>query len=100
VIAIPGLLDRPRRQPSASPAPRAPTRRQRVYGYLAAAVLPLYVLHQPIVVAVAYFVVGRPAPIAVEYVVLVTVSLALTLAAYELLVRRTRVTRFLFGMRG
>ncbi|WP_346138520.1 hypothetical protein [Streptomyces coeruleofuscus] len=29
-----------------------------------------------------------------------TQSLALTLAAYELLVRRTRVTRSLFGMRG
>ncbi|MGK5693963.1 acyltransferase family protein [Streptomyces sp. URMC 128] len=110
VAAIPGLLDRPRRQPPQEPlaataataraAVASPTTRQRVYGYLAAAVLPLYVLHQPIVVAVAYFVVGRPAPIAVEYVVLVTVSLALTLAAYELLVRRTRVTRFLFGMRG
>jgi peptidoglycan/LPS O-acetylase OafA/YrhL len=63
-------------------------------------VLPLYVLHQPIVVVVAYFVVGWPAPIPVEYAVLVTISLALTLAAYELLVRRTRVTRSLFGMRG
>ncbi|MEU0388614.1 acyltransferase family protein [Streptomyces chartreusis] len=101
VVAIPGLLDRPRPQPPHGPlAPTAPTTRQRVYGYLAAAVLPLYVLHQPIVVAVAYFVVGWPAPIPVEYVALVTISLALTLAAYELLVRRTRVTRFLFGMRG
>ncbi|MFD6168722.1 acyltransferase family protein [Streptomyces coeruleorubidus] len=100
VVAIPGLLDRPRQQPSGPPAPTAPTTRQRVYGYLAVAVLPLYVLHQPIVVAVAYFVVGWAAPIPVEYVVLVTISLALTLAAYELLVRRTRVTRFLFGMRG
>jgi hypothetical protein len=44
-------------------------------------------------------VVGWSAPIPVEYVVLVTISLALTLAAYELLVRRTPVTRFLFGMR-
>jgi glucan biosynthesis protein C len=30
----------------------------------------------------------------------VAISLVLTLAAYDLLVRRTRVTRFLFGMRG
>ncbi|MEW2611239.1 acyltransferase [Streptomyces sp. NPDC047880] len=100
VVAIPGLLDRPGhrlpREPVTSPD-RTP--RRRAYGYLAAAVLPLYVLHQPIVVAVAYLVAGWSAPIAVEYVVLVTVSLALTLTAYELLVRRTRVTRFLFGMR-
>jgi surface polysaccharide O-acyltransferase-like enzyme len=100
VVAIPGLLDRPGRQLPPSPVPAADrTPRQRVHGYLVAAVLPLYVLHQPIVVAVAYFVVGWSAPIAVEYVVLVAVSLALTLVAYELLVRRMRVTRFLFGMR-
>jgi peptidoglycan/LPS O-acetylase OafA/YrhL len=100
VVAIPGLLDRPGRQPPQEPV-QAPTRtaRRRVHGYLAVAVLPLYVLHQPIVVAVAYFVVGWSAPIPVEYVVLVTISLALTLAAYELLGRRTPVTRFLFGMR-
>lgn len=61
--------------------------------------LPLYVLHQPIVVAVAYFVIGWSAPILVEYAVLVVIALVLTLAAYELLVRRTRATRFLFGMR-
>ncbi len=87
---IPGLLDRRRpAQPRAAPNP-TPTTRRRLYGYLAAAVLPLYVLHQPIVVAVAYFVVGWSAPILVEYVVLVVISLILTLTAYELLVRRTR----------
>ncbi|GAA3025284.1 acyltransferase [Streptosporangium longisporum] len=68
-------------------------------GYLAEAVLPLYVLHQPVVVAVAYQVVRWQAPIAVKYVVIVTCSLALTVLAYDLLVRRTRPTRFLFGMR-
>ncbi|WP_167458942.1 MULTISPECIES: hypothetical protein [Streptomyces] len=30
---------------------------------------------------------------------IVAVSLALTVAAYDVLVRRTRVTRFLFGLR-
>ncbi|MGW2354648.1 acyltransferase family protein [Actinacidiphila glaucinigra] len=99
VVAIPGLLDRRRpERPRAGPNP-APTTRRRLYGYLAAAVLPLYVLHQPIVVAVAYFVIGWSAPILVEYAVLVVTALVLTLAAYELLVRRTRATRFLFGMR-
>ncbi|MGW0082285.1 acyltransferase family protein [Streptomyces sp. NPDC003393] len=99
VVAIPGLLDRRRgQQPPAAPNPD-PTRRRHLRGYLAAAVLPLYVLHQPIVVAVAYFVVGWPAPIPVKYTVLVTIALSVTLAVYELLIRRTRATRFLFGMR-
>ncbi|WP_344944983.1 acyltransferase [Sphaerisporangium flaviroseum] len=74
-------------------------RRRWLYGYLAAAVLPLYVLHQPIVVTVAYGLVGWDLPILVKFVAIVAVSLVLTLAAYEVLVRRTRVTRFLFGMR-
>ncbi|TYB63251.1 acyltransferase [Nonomuraea sp. PA05] len=93
LVAILGALDRPR------PASASPGRRRGWYAYLAPAVLPLYILHQPIVVAAAYFVVGWRAPILVEYLVIVAVSLALTLLAYDLLVRRTRVTRFLFGMR-
>ncbi|MGX4688439.1 acyltransferase family protein [Streptomyces sp. JNUCC 63] len=99
VLAIPGLLDRRRlRHPSAASDP-APRTRRRLWRHLAAAVLPLYVLHQPVVVAVAYFVVGWSAPIPVKYAVLVAISLVLTLALYELLIRRTRTTRFLFGMR-
>ncbi|WP_431924673.1 hypothetical protein [Nonomuraea jabiensis] len=54
LVAILGALDRPR--------PERPPRRSGAY--LAAAVLPLYVLHQPIVVAVAYFVVGMREPTA------------------------------------
>lgn len=93
LVAILGALDRPRT------GPPSPGRRRGWYAYLAPAVLPLYILHQPIVVAVAYFVVGWRAPILAEYLVIVAISLALTVLAYDLLVRRTRVTRFLFGMR-
>jgi hypothetical protein len=57
----------------------------------------LYVLHQPI--AVASLVVGWALPLPVEYAGLVTISPLLTPAAYELLVRRARVTPFGFGMR-
>ncbi|MFJ6706784.1 MULTISPECIES: acyltransferase [unclassified Streptomyces] len=99
VVAIPGLLDRRRLKPPPEVPDQTPTTRRRLYAYLAAAVLPLYILHQPIVVAVAYFVTGWSAPIVVEYVVLVVIAFTLTLTAYELLVRRTRATRFLFGMR-
>lgn len=91
VLAILGLLDRPR------PHRRPPG---RVLGYLAVAALPLYVLHQPVVVAFAYGVLGWPAPIAVKYAAIVAASLTVILLVYEYGVRRTRVTRFLFGMRG
>ncbi|MFB8774360.1 hypothetical protein [Streptomyces broussonetiae] len=73
--------------------------RRRVPGYLGQAALPLYVLHQPVVVALAYAVVGWSAPMAVKYAAIVAGSFAVILALYETAVRRTRVTRFLFGMR-
>ncbi|WP_351224073.1 hypothetical protein [Streptomyces sp. NPDC002133] len=79
----------------------APERwRRREYRYLAAAVLPLCVMHQPVAVAVAYGVVGWGVHMMVKYLAIVAASLALTVAACDLLVRRTRVTRFLFGVHG
>ncbi|MEV0694264.1 acyltransferase family protein [Streptomyces sp. NPDC050388] len=98
VLALLGLLDRPRNGTSGAPDATAGARR---YGrrYLALAALPLYVLHQPVVVAFAYGVVGWSAPMVVKYVAIVAASLAVILAVYEYGVRRTRLTRFLFGMR-
>jgi len=94
VLAILGTLDRPPRE-----RPSTPGRQRPVLAYLAVAALPLYVLHQPVVVALAYGVVGWSAPIVVKYVVIVTGALAAILLVYEYVVRRTRLTRFLFGMR-
>lgn len=97
VTAILGFLDRPR-EPGSSAFER-PGLRRDLLAYFAVAALPLYVLHQPVVVAFAYGVVGWPAPIMVKYAAIVTGSLAVLLPVYEFAVRRTRVTRFLFGMR-
>ncbi|GAA4460541.1 acyltransferase family protein [Phytohabitans houttuyneae] len=94
LVAILGLLDRRRPRP---PRPGRPPR--RLVAYLAAAALPVYILHQPILVAVAYFVVRWHAPIPVKYTAIVVISFAVIFAVYDLAVRRTRVTRFLFGMR-
>ena len=90
VAAILGLLDR---------RPRTQRTPGRVLGYLAIAALPLYVLHQPVVVAFAYGVVGWSAPIPVKYAAIVAGSLVVILLMYEYGVRRTSATRFLFGMR-
>ncbi|MBQ1093862.1 acyltransferase [Streptomyces sp. B93] len=96
VVAILGLLDRPREREDKGAADAG---RRRVLGYLGQAALPLYVLHQPVVVALAYAVVGWSAPMAVKYAAIVAGSFAVILALYEIAVRRTRVTRLLFGMR-
>jgi peptidoglycan/LPS O-acetylase OafA/YrhL len=93
LVAILGLLDRPARDATPSAGGRP------VLAYLRAAALPLYILHQPIVVAVAYVVVRWQLPMPVKYLVIVVVSFAVMFAVYDLGVRRLRVTRFLFGMR-
>ncbi|GAB2789335.1 hypothetical protein GCM10027073_21860 [Streptomyces chlorus] len=104
VLAILGLLDRPRNGTARAGGGTEGTRgRDRIlhralrYGALAA--LPLYVLHQPVVVVFAYGVVGWSVPAAVKYAVIVLSSLAVIFTIHEFGVRRTRVTRFLFGMR-
>jgi peptidoglycan/LPS O-acetylase OafA/YrhL len=62
-------------------------------------VLPFYVLHEPVIVAAAWFLVRWHAPVPAKYATLVLVSLAATLALYEAGVRRYRLTRLLFGMK-
>lgn len=114
VVAILGLLDR-RGGPgkggtSEAPDPAVdedpprqlagrPGRLRRAYAYFAPAVLPFYVLHQPVLVVVAYGVVGWDLPGPLKYLVVVTLTFAITLAVQDLLVRRVKAMRVLFGMR-
>jgi glucans biosynthesis protein C len=83
--------------PTGSPA--HPPRWQRVTAYANEAVLPFYVLHEPVIVAVAWVIVRWPGPLLVKYLSVVAASFVLTLALYEGLVRRFQLTRFLFGMK-
>jgi glucans biosynthesis protein C len=67
--------------------------------YAAEASFPFYVLHQTVIVAVAYVVVAWNLAVWQKFTTVGLAALALTLVAYEVVVRRTNVTRFLFGMR-
>jgi hypothetical protein len=61
--------------------------------------LPFFVLHQPVVLAIAYFVVQWPLPVWVKFPFLVLSSFAVLIALIELLVKRVGFLRFLFGMK-
>ena len=82
-------------RPAAAPEPRW----QRAARYGNQAVLPFYLLHEPVIVAAAWFIVRWHAPAVPEYAALVIVSFAATLALYELAVRRFRPARLLLGMK-
>jgi glucans biosynthesis protein C len=82
-----------------SGSPASAPRWRRIAHYGNEAVLPFYVLHEPVIVAVAWVVVRWPAPLLGKYLSVVAASFILTVALYEGLVRRFQLTRFLFGMK-
>jgi glucan biosynthesis protein C len=63
------------------------------------AVVPFYLLHQPVIVAIAFYVVQWDTGVTVKMVAVVIGSLAVTLGIYELLVRRVAPLRAMFGMK-
>lgn len=71
----------------------------KVLDYAREAAYPFYILHLPINTIVGYFVVQWNTGIAVKYLFVNIITTAVTIAVYDVLVKRTNVTRFLFGMR-
>lgn len=71
----------------------------RFLTYVNEMVLPFYILHQTVIVAVAYFMVQTGLAIPLKYGIIAVLSFAVIVALYELIVRRVGVLRFLFGMR-
>ena len=96
VAAIVGLLAR---HQSRSPGrTRVGGRLSWLLRYLDEATLPFYVLHQPILVAIAFYVVRTDLPAVGKYLLIVGTSLAVILLVYEVGVRRIALTRCLFGL--
>jgi glucans biosynthesis protein C len=99
----PGVRRLHRRSPALARAGRSRRGAREVVAaparYSHEAVLPFYLLHEPVIVATALLVVRWHAPTLARYPVLVAASFAVSLALYELAIRRFRVTRFLFGMK-
>jgi glucan biosynthesis protein C len=67
--------------------------------YIAEGAYPIYMLHQTVLVAIAFFVVQWGLGVVAKYAIIVALSLTGTMLAYDILVRRTNITRFLFGMK-
>ena len=79
--------------------PSKPSLMDRIMRYASEAQLPIYVLHQTIIVAIGFLVVIWQLSWPLKYLAIVLATLVVTLVIYDVLVRRTRLTRFLFGMK-
>jgi len=89
----------PHQHPPTIPTDNTPTLRGRAIRYANQAVLPVYVLHQTVIVVIGFYVVQWEVETLVKYLVISFAALLVTLLLYDLGVRRTAVTRLLFGMK-
>jgi glucan biosynthesis protein C len=67
--------------------------------YAQEAALPFFILHQPVIIVLAFFVVQWEASIAVKLPVVVLGAFALSIGLYEAFIRRIQPMRALFGMK-
>jgi len=63
------------------------------------AALPFFVLHQPVIIVIAFFVVQWNAGILIKLLIVVLSSFVVSIGLYELIIRRTRPLRLVFGMK-
>jgi peptidoglycan/LPS O-acetylase OafA/YrhL len=66
---------------------------------LGEAVLPFYLLHQTVLLSVAWLLLDTSLPALVKFLMITVLSFCIILALYEFIVRRFQGLRFLFGMR-
>jgi glucans biosynthesis protein C len=73
--------------------------RNRALDYLAQSALPVYVLHQAGIVIPGWYIIHLGLGIPTRFALLLTTSVAVTMAVYHFLVRPFRIPRYLFGMK-
>jgi glucans biosynthesis protein C len=69
-----------------------------VLAYVNESIYPFYILHQTVIVILAYYVVRVNEPVLDKYLFIVSVTLVLCIFIYHLLIRPYPLTRLLFGM--
>ena len=67
--------------------------------YSREALLPFYIVHHVVLVLLAFMLIPWHPPLLVKFLTLLTSAFLITLGLYELLVRRFKWLRFLFGLR-
>ena len=71
----------------------------RVLRYGQEAIVPFFVVHQPVIIVIAYFVVQWNTALIPKLLVVVVGSFAASLLLYQLIIRRVGILRVAFGMK-
>jgi glucans biosynthesis protein C len=80
-------------------AQRYLNRKSKVLSYLSEAVLPYYILHQTLIVLVAYPMIGAGVPAVLEAAIIIATTFGGCVLIHEFAVRRSRMLRPLFGLK-
>lgn len=71
----------------------------RTLKYASEASMPFYILHQPIIIVIGYFIYSIDWPIPLKIIVLVSLSFALIMCIYHFMIRIVNYLRLLFGLK-
>jgi glucan biosynthesis protein C len=71
----------------------------RLLRYGQEAIVPFFVVHQPVIIVIAYFVVQLNAALVPKLLIVVIGSFLVSLALYQFVIRRVGVLRVAFGMK-
>ena len=75
------------------------TANHRLLAYANEGVLPSYILHQPVILIIGFFVILLPLSILAKYLIIAPLAFALTFGIYEFGIRRVNPMRRLFGLK-
>jgi glucan biosynthesis protein C len=73
--------------------------KSKILNYANEGIYPFYILHQTVLVILAYYVIQWDIPVVIKFLILSTATLTICVLIYDLLIKRNNVTRFLFGMK-
>jgi glucan biosynthesis protein C len=75
------------------------TASHRLLPYANEAVLPFYILHQPVILILGYFFIPLPLTIPAKYLIIASLAFGITLGLYEFGIRCINPMRLLFGLK-
>jgi len=75
------------------------TNNHPLLSYANEAVLPFYILHQPVILMLGYFIIPMPLSILAKYALITPMAFGITLGLYEFAVRRSNLLRRAFGLK-
>lgn len=71
----------------------------KALNYSSEASMPFYVLHQPVIILLGFFIYDLGLTVPVKLIFLLSASFLLIMSLYELIIRRVNILRVLFGLK-